>query len=501
MAPRRSSSTRCGRPTSRRRPRRSAFACARPRSATPRATPSSWCTGTITASSSIPGAPRARKRASRCRTACTWSCPSRASTRSCASSASRSTSSSPRACSCSRRVRACRSSPSSAAASDTLRRVSESPSARRESTFALRVRDLVTTFRTDAGEVRAVDGVSLEIAPGRTLGLVGESGCGKSVTALSILGLLPERLAYVESGSIELATHAGTRDLAKLDEDAYVGVRGPEISMIFQDPMSSLNPMMTVGEQLTEGLLAHRAMSHEAADARAIELLRKVGIPAPEERVHAYPHQLSGGMRQRVMIAIAIACEPKVLVADEPTTALDVTIQAQVLELLRVLRDESGMALLLITHDLAVIAEVADEVAVMYAGRIVERGAASAVLAAPHHPYTRALLRSIPSHALVPGASGEARKKLRLPTIAGTVPALGAWPSGCRFVDRCDVAIARCREEMPPLSPPPNRAEGGEVACWRGYDAGAETGVEASAETRVETGAETGVETGAEVGA
>ncbi len=334
--------------------------------------------------------------------------------------------------------------------------------------FALRVRGLVTTFATDEGEVRAVDGVSLDLEAGRTLGLVGESGCGKSVTALSIMGLLPAPSAFVEEGAIELATSAGIRELVGLDEGALSRLRGRELAMIFQDPMSSLNPMMTIGAQLEEGLLAHPAraggrLDRGGARARAIALLRKVGIPAPEERVDAYPHQLSGGMRQRVMIAMAIACEPRVLVADEPTTALDVTIQAQVLALLRALRDELGMALLLITHDLAVVAEVADEVAVMYAGQIVERGPTRRVLEEPLHPYTRGLVRSIPSRAFARPLTSEERRRLRLPTIPGTVPPLGRWPDGCRFADRCAFATPRCREEAPRLA---GHARGGEVACF-----------------------------------
>jgi len=330
-------------------------------------------------------------------------------------------------------------------------------------TFALRVRDLVTTFATDAGDVRAVDGVSLSLEPGRTLGLVGESGCGKSVTALSIMGLLPEHAAFLESGSIELRGAEVAHDLATLDESGLSRFRGRDLAMIFQDPMSSLNPMMTIGDQLAEGLIAHRGLSRDAARARVLDLLRKVGIAAAEERLVVYPHQLSGGMRQRVMIAMAIACEPRVLIADEPTTALDVTIQAQVLELLGALQAELGMAMLLITHDLAVVSETADEVAVMYAGRIVERGATARVLESPLHPYTRGLLRSIPSRAVRAAASAEERARLRLPTIAGSVPALGRWPRGCRFADRCEDVIARCREESPPLE---LHDQGGEVACF-----------------------------------
>ena len=356
--------------------------------------------------------------------------------------------------------------------------MSELPTDPSSQSFALRVRDLATTFVTDEGEVRAVDGVSLEIAPGATLGLVGESGCGKSVTALSILGLLPAHAAFVERGTVEISGDRGPIELVALGEAERAAVRGDRIAMIFQDPMSSLNPMMTIGEQLAEGLRAHRGLTRAAARERSVALLRKVGIPAPEERLDTYPHQLSGGMRQRVMIAMAIACGPRVLLADEPTTALDVTIQAQVLELLRTLRDESGMALLLITHDLAVVSEIADEVAVMYAGRIVERGPTRQVLEAPLHPYTQGLVRSIPSRAVREGATEAERAKLRLPTIPGTVPALGRWPEGCRFADRCERVEARCRERSPTLV---GQANGGEVACFRAGEDVSVTATEPSA--------------------
>jgi oligopeptide/dipeptide ABC transporter ATP-binding protein len=341
----------------------------------------------------------------------------------------------------------------------------------------LRVRALCTTFATDEGEVRAVDGVSFDVLPGRTLCLVGESGCGKSVTALSVMGLLPRESAFVESGSIELSGREGAppRDLTKLDERALAAIRGRELAMIFQDPTSSLNPVYTVGAQLEEGLRAHLHLSRDAARARAAELLAKVGIPSPRERLDAYPHQLSGGMRQRVMIAMAIACSPRVLLADEPTTALDVTIQAQVLELLRTLRDETGMGVLLITHDLGVVAEVADEVAVMYAGRIVETAPVRALFRAPRHPYTKGLHRSIPSRALRPGASEEERARLRLPTIAGTVPSLGRWPAGCRFQDRCDEVRDRCRRETPPLR---DAGQGTRVACFAVPEVGADRATE-----------------------
>jgi peptide/nickel transport system ATP-binding protein len=334
----------------------------------------------------------------------------------------------------------------------------------------LRVRDLATTFETDLGDVRAVEDVSFDLHAGRTLCLVGESGCGKSVTALSLMGLLPDS-AYVSEGAVHLAADGGGEgaiDLTRLTETELGRVRGRHVAMVFQDPTSALNPVHTLGDQLTEGLVHHLALSRADARDRAVALLAKVGIPAPAERLDAYPHQLSGGMRQRVMIAMAIACGPRVLVADEPTTALDVTIQAQVLELLRTLRDETGMAVLLITHDLGVVAEVADEVAVMYAGRIVERAPVRAIFAAPRHPYTRALLRSIPSRAVGTGD----RAHLRLPTIPGVVPSLGAWPKGCRFQDRCEVVEERCRAEEPSL----HRVGDTEVACFaaRAPDAVAE---------------------------
>ncbi|GAB4210989.1 MAG: ABC transporter ATP-binding protein [Sandaracinaceae bacterium] len=324
----------------------------------------------------------------------------------------------------------------------------------------LRVRDLATTFETDLGDLRAIEGVSFDLYVGRTLCLVGESGCGKSVTALSVMGLLPDR-AFVSEGAVYLGVAnvaEGAIDLTRLSETELGRVRGRHVAMIFQDPTSALNPVHTLGDQIAEGLMHHLALSKTAARARAAELLAKVGIPAPAERLDAYPHQISGGMRQRVMIAMAIACGPRVLVADEPTTALDVTIQAQVLELLRTLRDETGMAVLLITHDLGVVAEVADEVAVMYAGRIVERAPVRVLFNSPRHPYTRALLRSMPSRAFRIGD----RAPLRLPTIAGVVPSLGAWPKGCRFQDRCDVVEGRCRAEEPSL----RRVGDAEVACF-----------------------------------
>jgi peptide/nickel transport system ATP-binding protein len=309
-------------------------------------------------------------------------------------------------------------------------------------TAVLEVRDLVTEFRTEQGTVRAVDGVSFDIAPRTTLGVVGESGCGKSVTALSIMRLVapPGRIA---GGSIR---YAG-RDLLALSPAEIRAIRGNRIAMIFQEPMTSLNPVFTVGDQVAEAVRQHQGSSRRAARALAVELFRRVGIPSPEDRVDAYPHQLSGGMRQRVMIAMALACKPDLLIADEPTTALDVTIQAQILELLRSLQRELGMSILLITHDLGVVAESCDEVAVMYAGRIVERAPTEALFAAPRHHYTAGLLRSVPSY----GEGSEIGDRTRLQEIKGMVPALTELPSGCKFVDRCPAARPRCQAEEPVL--------------------------------------------------
>ncbi len=306
----------------------------------------------------------------------------------------------------------------------------------------LSVEDLVVSFRTDQAYVRAVDGVSFEVARGKTLGLVGESGCGKSVTSLSVMRLLPSPPAKIERGRIVLD---GALDLAQLNERRMRALRGQRVAMIFQEPMTSLNPVLTIGAQIAEAVRAHRDVSRKEARARVIALLARVGIPAPEERVHAYPHQLSGGMRQRVMIAIALASDPELLIADEPTTALDVTIQAQILDLLADLQASTGMSMLLITHDLGVVAEHAHEVVVMYAGKVVERAPTAELFAAPRHPYTRGLLRSVPSYH-------ENEGKRRLPTIAGTVPDLAHLPSGCRFRARCAEAFERCEREEPALT-------------------------------------------------
>jgi peptide/nickel transport system ATP-binding protein len=301
----------------------------------------------------------------------------------------------------------------------------------------LEIRDLVTEFRTERGTVRAVDGVSLEIAPRGTLGVVGESGSGKSVTALSIMRLVASPPGRIASGSIR---YAG-KDLVTLPAAEMRAIRGNRIAMIFQEPMTSLNPVFTVGDQVGEAVRLHQHTSRREARQVAIEMLRKVGIPSPEERVDAFPHQLSGGMRQRVMIAMALACKPDLLIADEPTTALDVTIQAQILDLLKQLQRELGMSILLITHDLGVVAETCDEVIVMYAGRVVERAATEALFAAPRHPYTAGLLRSVPG-----GETGE-----RLQEIPGMVPSLAELPPGCKFADRCPRVAERCRAEEPAL--------------------------------------------------
>ena len=298
------------------------------------------------------------------------------------------------------------------------------------------------------GGVPVLEDVSFAIAPGETLGLVGESGCGKSVTALSIMRLLPEPPARIASGRI---VFDGT-DLLDLDAERLRSIRGDRIAMIFQEPMTSLNPVFTIGDQIGESLIVHRGASRAAARAEAARLLDLVGIPAAASRLDRYPHELSGGQRQRAMIAIALACKPRLLIADEPTTALDVTVQAQILDLIARLRRELGMAVLLITHDLGVVAEFCDRVAVMYAGRIVEEAPAAALFAAPGHRYTEALLRSMPA-ANAPGRE--------LPSIPGSVPPPAARGAGCVFAPRCGFAAPRCRTELPPLGAPPHR-----LRCW-----------------------------------
>jgi len=319
----------------------------------------------------------------------------------------------------------------------------------------LEVDDLVVAFDTDEGVLRAVDGVSFSLGKGRTLGIVGESGSGKSVTALAILGLLPEPQGRLVRGSVKL----DGKEIAGASDDAMQAIRGRRIAMIFQEPMTALDPLMRVGDQIAEGLRHHLGLSRAAAREKAIALLGKVGIPAPAERIDAYPHELSGGMRQRVMIASAIACEPSVLLADEPTTALDVTIQAQILALLDDLRRELGTSVVLITHDLGVVADVADDVVVMYAGRVVERASKDALFERQLHPYTLGLLLSVPGY-------GDNATKKRLPTIRGLVPDLRHLAVGCRFRDRCDRAIDRCAEAEPPLEVVGDRA----VACFRAME-------------------------------
>lgn len=313
----------------------------------------------------------------------------------------------------------------------------------------LDVRALRTTFTTANGPVTALHDVSLHIDRGETLALVGESGSGKSVTAYSIMGLLPRRTARIAGGQ---ALFDGT-DLLALDARAMQDIRGNRIAMIFQEPMSALNPLMRIGDQIAEAIRLHRQVTRAQAAERAVGLLEQVRMPSPAARAGDYPHQLSGGMRQRAMIAIALACEPDLLIADEPTTALDVTTQAQILALLKRLQAETGMAMLLITHDLGVVAETADRAAVMYAGRIVEHGDVADLLSHPTHPYTAGLLASLAIEALPPGA--------RLPEIPGTVPPLSAMPPGCAFAPRCAHALPRCRTEIPTL-----RREGGrQTAC------------------------------------
>ncbi|MBO6777816.1 MAG: ABC transporter ATP-binding protein [Marinibacterium sp.] len=304
----------------------------------------------------------------------------------------------------------------------------------------LEVRDLRVGFETADGEkiIVAVDGVSLSVPEGGTLGLVGESGSGKSVTCLSVLKLLAER-GRILSGEVLFEG----RDLMTLSQDEMQALRGDEIAMIFQDPMSSLNPVKRVGWQIAEALVIHENLSPKAAEDKAVELLASVGIPEPKMRARAFPHQLSGGMCQRVMIAMALACKPKLLIADEPTTALDVTIQAQILRLLRQLADDTGTAVVLITHDLGVVAEVADEVAVMYAGRIVEAAPVAELFADPKHPYTMGLLGSLPSRST---------RGARLPMIKGAVPAPEQYPAGCRFAPRCPRASSQCLRDAPSVT-------------------------------------------------
>jgi peptide/nickel transport system ATP-binding protein len=321
----------------------------------------------------------------------------------------------------------------------------------------LEVSDLGTWFYTRQGIVKAVDGVDFEVAAGETLAIVGESGCGKSMTALSLMRLIPDPPGRIVSGSIKLAG----RDLLKISEEEMRDVRGNEISMIFQEPMTSLNPVMTIGKQISEALILHRDMDRRQAMKRAIEMLDLVRIPEPAQRAKEYPHQLSGGMRQRAMIAMALACNPKVLIADEPTTALDVTIQAQILELIVELQREFSAAVLLITHDLGVVAETAHRVIVMYAGRKVEEATVGELFAKPLHPYTVGLMNSIPRLDLMRGQTD--RSNERLQEIPGIVPPLFDLPPGCAFAPRCSRADEKCRSERPAYE---EKQPGHWAACW-----------------------------------
>ncbi len=313
------------------------------------------------------------------------------------------------------------------------------------------VEGLRTLFRTDDGEFSAVNGVSFSVPAGRTLAIVGESGCGKSVTALSIMGLVPDPPGRIAGGSIRFEG----RELLGLPARDMQDLRGNGMAMIFQEPMSSLNPAFTIGDQIVEGLMRHRPLDRAQAAERALEMLRKVRIPAPEQRFHEHPHKLSGGMRQRAMIAMALACEPRLLIADEPTTALDVTIQAQILDLMRSLQQETGTAIILITHDLGVVAEVADEVVVMYAGRVVEQAPVRELFREPQHPYTVGLLGSIPRLD---------SEQTRLAAINGQVPNPLRMPAGCSFAERCPFADTQCRTAVPPLR---EVAPGRASACWK----------------------------------
>ena len=314
----------------------------------------------------------------------------------------------------------------------------------------IEVKNLKTYFFTDEGISKAVDGVDFEIYPGETLGLVGESGCGKSVTALSILQLLEKPAGKIVRGEILFEG----KDLVKLKQNQIRKIRGKDISMIFQDPISSLDTVFTIGEQLTETIILHKNVSKKEAIEQSIEVLKKVGIPLPEQRMSEYPHQLSGGMRQRVMIAIALSCDSKLLIADEPTTALDVTIQAQILDLMNDIKQNSGMSILMITHDMGVIAEVTDRVGVMYAGKIVEYTGVKNIFANPMHPYSWGLLNSIPQPSL---------NRKRLMTIPGTVPSSYYYPKGCHYNLRCPVASEICFEKEPEMV---ELEKGHKVSCW-----------------------------------
>ncbi len=320
----------------------------------------------------------------------------------------------------------------------------------------LEVEDLKTHFFTRDGIVRAVDGVSFSVVPGETLAVVGESGCGKSVTSLSVLRLVASPPGRIVAGRIRFLG----QDLLQLPERKMRAIRGNEISMIFQEPMTSLNPVLRIGRQISETLTLHRGMSQVAAQQRAVEMLRLVGIPEPAQRMQQYPHELSGGMRQRVMIAMALACDPKLLIADEPTTALDVTVQAQILDLMRQLKAKTGTAIILITHSLGLVAEMAQRVVVMYGGRKVEEAPVAALFRRPRHPYTRALLKSVPRLRSSLTGGGQAR----LAEIPGVVPSLKEAMPGCIFAARCAYAVEHCRQSYPPLE---QKTAGHWVACWQ----------------------------------
>lgn len=325
----------------------------------------------------------------------------------------------------------------------------------------LEVSNLSVEFRTRSGISLAVDGMALRLDMGETLAIVGESGCGKSVTALSILRLIASPPGHITSGIIAF----DGRDLMALTEREMRCVRGNTIAMIFQEPMTSLNPVLTVGRQICEGLVLHKGLAQNEARDKALDMLNLVQIPDAERRLDQYPHELSGGMRQRVMIAMALACGPRLLIADEPTTALDVTIQAQILDIIRDLKARLGMATLLITHDLGVVAETADRVIVMYAGRKVEEGPVRAILRRPRHPYTLGLMQAVPRL----GSSREGQGETRLAEITGLVPALSASPAACSFAPRCALAVAQCHSARPPMT---DHGEGHFAACWRSADIG-----------------------------
>jgi oligopeptide/dipeptide ABC transporter ATP-binding protein len=332
----------------------------------------------------------------------------------------------------------------------------------------LTVKGLKTYFYTDEGIVKSVDGVDFVVGEGETVGIVGESGCGKSVTSLSIMRLFPSPPGKIAEGSIEFQGN----DLVQVSESKMRAIRGNEISMIFQEPMTSLNPVFTIGDQLRETIRLHMKLSRREAMGRAVGLLQQVGIPRPEQIVKEYPHQLSGGMRQRVMIAMAMACNPKLLIADEPTTALDVTIQAQILDLMRGIQKESGTSIIMITHDLGVVAEMCTRVIVMYAGRVVEETDVFSLFESPRHPYTQGLLRSIPKLE---------ERHQRLESIAGNVPTPREMPEGCKFAPRCPHAMAVCSQEEPTLEQVKDEAKPHQVRCWLYEEAPLSTaGVDAS---------------------